>query len=221
MSSPEQRTQTGIDTAEAWQPPPPRPGLHRRLYDWVMSWADSPHGTTALGGLAFAESSFFPVPPDVLLIALGVAKPSRAYWFALVCTVGSVVGGIVGYLIGWGLWHVVADWFFAYVPGFTRETFARVQNLYNEWGFVAVMIAGFTPIPYKVFTIASGLFAMNLPLFVLASILSRGARFFIVSGLIARFGPRMREVLERNFNLMTMLFVILLVGGFLILRLVR
>lgn len=221
MSSSEQQTQQGIETAEAWQPPPSRPGLHRRLYDWVMSWADSPHGTTALGGLAFAESSFFPVPPDVLLIALGVARPARAYWYALVCTVGSVLGGILGYVIGWGLWHVVADWFFAYVPGFSHAAFDRVQNLYNEWGFVAVMIAGFTPIPYKVFTITSGLFAMNVPAFVLASVLSRGARFFIVSGLIARFGPRMREVLERNFNLMTMLFVVLLVGGFLVLRLVR
>jgi membrane protein YqaA with SNARE-associated domain len=213
-------TDQGITTAEAWQPPP-RPGLHRRLYDWVMSWADSRHGSKALFGLAFAESSFFPIPPDVLLIALGVARPARAYAYALMCTAGSVLGGILGYLIGWGLWHIVSDWFFTYVPGFSHASFDRVQGLYDEWGFVAVMIAGFTPIPYKVFTISSGLFGMNMPAFMLASLLSRGARFFIEAGLIARFGPRMRDVLERNFNLMTTLFVVLLVGGFLVLRWVR
>jgi membrane protein YqaA with SNARE-associated domain len=212
--------QRGIATAESWQPPP-RPGLHRRLYDWVMGWADSRHGTSALFGLSFAESSFFPVPPDVLLIALGVARPNRAYWYAFVCTVASVLGGALGYMIGWGFWHAVDQWFFAYVPGFKPEVFARVQGYYTEWGFVAVMIAGFTPIPYKVFTIASGVFAMNLPLFMLASSLSRGARFFIEGGLIARYGARMRDILERNFNLMTALFVVLLLGGFLVLRLVR
>lgn len=212
--------EAAVAVAQAWQPPP-RAGLHRRLYDWVMSWAERPHGTAALGGLAFAESSFFPVPPDVLLIALGVARPARAYWYALVCTVGSVVGGVLGYLIGWGFWHLVSEWFFTWVPGFSREAFARVQGLYEEWGFVAVMIAGFTPIPYKVFTIASGLFAMNLPAFVVASTLSRGARFFIEAALIARYGARVREILERNFNLMTIVFVVLLVGGFLVLRWVR
>jgi membrane protein YqaA with SNARE-associated domain len=198
-----------------------RPGLHRRLYDWVMAWADHPHAGTALFAIAFAESSCFPVPPDVLLIALGVAQPRRAYLFALVCTVGSVAGGILGWLIGWLGWEAVDTFFFAWVPGFTPEVFARVQGYYQEYGFVAVMIAGFTPIPYKVFTIASGVFAMNLPLFVLASVLSRGLRFFIEGMLIARYGARMRDVLERNFNLMTALFVGLLVGGFLVLRLVR
>jgi membrane protein YqaA with SNARE-associated domain len=210
----------GIETAEAWQPPPPA-GLHRRLYDWVMSWADRRHGTTALFAFSFAESSFFPVPPDVLLIALGVAKPARAYFYAAVCTAGSVLGGLLGYWIGWALWHSVSHLFFDYIPGFTPAAFERVQGYYAEWGFVAVMIAGFSPIPYKVFTIASGLFGMYLPAFVLASALSRGARFFIEGGLIARYGARMREVLEKNFNLMTILFVVLLVGGFLVLRLVR
>jgi membrane protein YqaA with SNARE-associated domain len=200
---------------------PTRPGLHRRLYDWVMSWADSRYGTAALAGIAFAESSFFPVPPDVLLIALGVGQPQRAYFFAAVCTIGSVLGGMAGYGIGFGLWEVVRGLFFAYVPGFTPEVFARVQGYYDEYGFVAVMIAGFTPIPYKVFTIASGVFAMNFPAFVLASALSRGARFVIEGALIARYGARMREVLERNFNLMTALFVILLLGGFAVLRLAR
>lgn len=209
------RTATAVDTANA------RPGIHRRLYDWVMSWADSKYGPAALAGISFAESSFFPVPPDVLLIALGVGQPRRAYYFAAVCTVASVLGGMLGYLIGIGLWEVVHDFFFGYVPGFTPEVFARVQGYYDEYGFVAVMIAGFTPIPYKVFTIASGVFAMSFPAFVVASILSRGARFFIEGALIARYGAQMRDVLERNFNLMTALFVVLLLGGFAVLRLVR
>lgn len=200
---------------------PPRPGLHRRLYDWVMGWADTPYGPAALFAIAFAESSFFPVPPDVLLIALGVAQPTRAYYFAAVCTVGSVLGGMAGYLIGYLLWEAVDTLFFAYVPGFTPEVFARVQGYYDEYGFLAVMIAGFTPIPYKVFTIASGVFAMNFPAFVLASVLSRGLRFFIEGGLIARYGARMRDVLERNFNVMTAVFVVLLIGGFAVLRLVK
>jgi membrane protein YqaA with SNARE-associated domain len=211
----------GAETATAWQPPPARPGLHRRLYDWVMGWADRPHGTAALAAIAFAESSVFPVPPDVLLIALGVARPHRAYFFAFVCTAGSVLGGMLGYLIGRLVWESLGPLFFAWVPGFTPAAFARVQGYYVEFGFVAVMIAGFTPIPYKVFTIASGVFGMAFAPFVLASALSRGVRFGIEAALIARYGARMREVLERNFNLMTVVFVVLLVGGFVVLRLVR
>lgn len=193
---------------------PPAAGLHRRLYDWVMSWADGRHGTTALGTLAFAESSFFPVPPDVLLIALGVGRPERAYVFALVCTVASVAGGLLGYAIGAGSWEAAQGLFFDYVPGFTPEVFARVQGYYDEWGFAAVLIAGFTPIPYKVFTIASGVFGMNLAAFALASALSRGLRFFITAALITRYGTQVRTVIEENFNLMTIAFVVLVLGGF-------
>ena len=211
----------GVEVTEPLRPAAPPPGLHRRLYDWVMSWADSPHGTVGLAGIAFAESSVFPVPPDVLLIALGVSRPQRAYYFALVCALGSVTGGMLGYLIGWLLWESVQGVFFTYVPGFTPETFARVQGYYDTYGFLAVLIAGFTPIPFKVFTIASGVFSMSFPAFVLAATLSRGLRFGIEGALITRFGARMREVLERNFNLMTVLFVVLLVGGFLLLRLVH
>jgi len=194
-------------------------GLHRRLYDWVMSWADGSHGTAALGILAFAESSFFPVPPDVLLIALGVSRPRRAYFFALVCTLGSVLGGVLGYGIGYFGWEAVQDLFYRWVPGFTPEVFARVQGYYDEYGFAAVLIAGFTPIPYKVFTIASGVFEMNVPLFVTASAISRGLRFFIEAALITRFGPRVRSVIDENFNLMTVAFVALVVLGFLAVRL--
>lgn len=198
---------------------PPAGGLHRRMYDWVMSWADGRHGTTALAGLAFAESSFFPVPPDVLLIALGVARPQRAYVFALVCTVASVTGGLAGYAIGALGWEATQDFFFQWVPGFTREVFARVQGYYDEYGFAAVLIAGFTPIPYKVFTIASGVFGMNLPAFALASVVSRGLRFFIAAWLITRYGSQVRAVIEDNFNLMTVVFVALVVAGFAAVRL--
>ncbi len=210
-----------VGVAQSWQPPPKRPGIHRRLYDWAISWAESPYGTLALFVIAVAESSFFPIPPDVLLIALGVAQPARALYFALVCSVGSVLGGMLGYAIGWLLWESTRELFFAYVPGFTPAVFTRVSGLYEEWGFVAVMIAGFSPIPYKVFTVASGVFGMNFPAFVLASAISRSARFCIEGALIKRYGARMRDILERNFNLMTALFVILLVGGFLVIRLVR
>jgi membrane protein YqaA with SNARE-associated domain len=208
-------------TVEQGVTAPPAAGLHRRLYDWVMSWADSRHGTTALACLAFAESSFFPVPPDPLLIALGVARPRRAYVFAGVCTVASVAGGLLGYTIGAFGWGATQHLFFRWVPGFTPAVFARVQGYYDEFGFFAVLIAGFTPIPYKVFTIASGVFGMNVPAFALASAVSRGLRFFIEGVLITRYGRQVREVIERNFNLMTFVFVALLVAGFVAIRLVR
>ncbi len=194
--------------------PPPKPGVIRRLYDWVLHWADTPYGTPALGILSFAESSFFPVPPDVLLIALGIGKPKRAFFYALVCSLASVAGGVVGYLIGAGLWSLLANFFFTYIPGFTPEVFAKVEALYREWGFVVVLIAGFTPIPYKVFSIASGVLGMGLPLFAATSALSRSARFFIVSAMIYFFGEPIKKVIDKYFNLLSILFVILLIGGF-------
>jgi membrane protein YqaA with SNARE-associated domain len=219
-AAPADATAEAVADVDAWVPLAAR-GVHRRLYDWVIHWARTPYGVPALFLLAFAESSFFPVPPDLLLIALGVARPQRAFWYAAVCSVASVLGGILGYAIGYLLWEAVHDVFFAYVPGFTPENFARVQELYREYGFVAVMIAGFTPIPYKIFTVASGVFVMNLPLFVLASALSRSTRFFIEGGLMFFFGARVQQILDRHFNLLTVLFLVLLVGGFLAVRLLR
>jgi membrane protein YqaA with SNARE-associated domain len=196
-------------------------GLHRRLYDWVIHWARTPYGVPALGAIAFAESSFFPLPPDVLLLALGVARPSRAFWYATVCSVASVLGGMAGYAIGYFVWDGVREVFFAYVPGFSREGFAHVQGLYNAYGFLAVMLAGFTPIPYKIFTIASGVFAMNFPLFVLASAISRSARFFLEGVLLFWFGERIEQIMDRYFNLITAVFVVLLFGGFAAVKLLR
>lgn len=192
--------------------------LIRRLYDWVLHWAETPYGAPALFLLAFVESSVFPVPPDVLLIALCITLPRRAWYYALLCSVGSLLGGMLGYLLGWGFWSLLDDFFFSYVPGFTPDLFARVQALYAEHDFWVVFAAGFTPIPYKVITIAAGVFLINFPIFVLASLIGRSARFFLVAGLIRRFGPGIRSFVDRYFNLLSMLFLILLVGGFLVVK---
>ena len=188
----------------------------RRLYDWILHFAETPYGTWALFLLAFAESSFFPVPPDVLLIALALAIPARAMRYAAVCTAGSVLGGIFGYFIGYGLMETVG---FRILESYGLSAkFDVIGGLYNRYSAWVVGIAGFTPIPYKVFTIAGGAFRINFPVFIAASIVSRGARFFIVSGLIYRYGEGIKTFLERYFNLLSILFVILLVGGFVLLR---
>jgi membrane protein YqaA with SNARE-associated domain len=193
---------------------PKKKNIVRRLYDWVLHWAETPYGTPALATLSFAESSFFPVPPDVLLIALNMGKPKKSFYFALVCSIASVLGGMFGYFIGMALWSGLSGFFFSYIPGFTPEIFAKVQTMYNEYGFAAVLIAGFTPIPYKVFTIASGVFGMNFPMFVLASVISRSARFFIVSTLIFFFGEPIKKFIDKYFNLLSAAFVVLIILGF-------
>lgn len=184
----------------------------RRLYDWVLSWAETPYGVPALGLLAFAEASFFPVPPDVLLIALCLAIPTKAYRFALVAAIGSVTGGMLGYLLGWGVWDVLSQFFYLYIPGFTAEGFAQVKTLFAQYDFWTVFAAGFTPIPYKIFTIAAGAFQINFPVFVVASLISRGLRFFLVAALFYYLGRPARILIEKYFNLLTILFLVLLIG---------
>lgn len=191
----------------------------KRLYDWVLSWAETPYGAVALAVLAFAESSFFPIPPDVLLIALCLGVREKSYCFALICSVASVLGGIAGYMIGWGMWAAVDQWFFSYVPGFSEDKFEYVQGLYQDWDVWIVFIAAFTPIPYKVITITAGVFALNLPMFIFATIVGRSARFFLVAVLIRRYGEPIRDFIDKRFNLLTIVFVILLVGGFYVLKL--
>ncbi|MEQ9399387.1 MAG: VTT domain-containing protein [Longimicrobiales bacterium] len=191
-----------------------RPGPVRRLYDWVLHWAETRYGTRALAGLSVAESSFFPIPPDPLLVALCLGAPKRSLRFAAVATVASVVGGIIGYGIGALGWSVVQGWFFAYVPGVDADSFAAVQSLYERYDFWAVFLAGLTPIPYKVFTLSSGVFSINFGVFVVASVLSRGLRFFVVAGLIYRFGAPIARFIDRYFDLLAILFGVLLVGGF-------
>lgn len=191
-------------------------GWIRWLYDWVLHWAETPYSVPALVGLSFAESSFFPVPPDVLLIAMCLSLPKRSLWFAAVCTAASVVGGALGYVIGWFLWEQVSGFFFTFV--FSEHVFQVVAEKYNENAFWAVFTAGLTPIPYKVFTIAAGVFEINFNEFIFASILGRSARFFAVAGLIRVFGPPIRTFIDRYFNLLSILFVVLLAGGFVVIR---
>jgi len=192
--------------------------LVRRLYDWVLHWAETPYGGPALFLLALVESSIFPVPPDVLLIALCIALPSRAWHFATLASAGSVLGGLIGYGIGWGAWPLVNPFFYDYIPGFTPVIFERVQGLFAEYDFWVVFTAGFTPIPYKVITIGSGVFEINLLIFVVASMISRSLRFFMVAWLLRRYGSGMRDIIDRYFNLLSIVFVLLLIGGFLLLK---
>ena len=199
----------------AASPPARRRSLVRRLYDWVLSWADSPYGTRALFAISFAESSFFPIPPDVLQVALSVSRPKRSYFYALVSTVASVLGGALGWLIGAFLWQHVAGFFFEYVPGFTREGFAEVEAWYRENAAMAIFTAAFTPIPYKIFTIASGVFAVPLYTLITASFVGRAGRFYAVATVIYFFGPTAKRWLERYFELITVALVALAVGGFL------
>jgi membrane protein YqaA with SNARE-associated domain len=205
--------------AEPGPAAPPRRHLIRRLYDWTVSWAERPGGTWALLAIAFAESSFFPVPPDVLLIALCVGAPHASYRFALVCSVGSVVGGAFGWLLGAAAWHVVRDLFIPYV--FTQATFDHVQRLYQGNAFVAILTAAFTPIPYKVFTVAAGVLDVSLATLLLASSLGRSARFFLVASVFFFFGRPVRALIERYFDLLTWGLLALGIAGFLVLRYLR
>jgi membrane protein YqaA with SNARE-associated domain len=192
-------------------------GWYRRLYDWVIKWASTPSAAAALFLLAFAESSFFPIPPDVLLMAIVLADRKRAWRSAAITTAGSVLGGILGYIIGWGFWGATADLFYRWVPGFTPEVYARVAQMYEQHNFWVVFTAGFTPIPYKVFTIGAGVAAISLPTFLVASALSRGARFLLVSALLHRFGAPIRKFIDRHLWWLTLLIAALLIGGFAVL----
>jgi membrane protein YqaA with SNARE-associated domain len=194
-------------------------GLPRRLYDWVLHWAATPYAVAALALLSFAEASFFPVPPDVLLIAMCLGMRQRALTFALVCSLASVAGGLLGYGIGALAWDQLSEHFYRWIPGFSAAKFERVQALYNEWGVLIVFTAGFTPIPFKLFTIVSGV--MDLPIlpFLGASAVGRSLRFFLVAGMIYRFGEPVRAFIDRYFNWLALAFTVLLVGGFAALKL--
>ena len=190
----------------------------RRLYDWVLHWAETPYGSWALFLLAFCESSFFPIPPDVLLIALGVALPKKALRYAWICSVGSVLGGCLGYLIGWQFMANLGQRIIAFY-GLSQKV-AYIQSLYMAYDAWAIGIAGFTPIPYKVFTISAGAFQINFSVFVIASIVSRSARFFLVGGLLYIFGAKIQAFIDRYFNMLAVAFTVLLVAGFVIIKLV-
>jgi membrane protein YqaA with SNARE-associated domain len=189
----------------------------RGLYDWVLHWAATPYGSWALFLLALSESSFFPIPPDVLLIALAVAIPEKSFKYALICSVGSVLGGCLGYLIGWQFMTGIGERIISFYG--LNQKVAYIAELYSTYDAWAIGIAGFTPIPYKVFTITAGAFKIDFWVFLLASIVSRSARFFLVGGLIYIFGAQIKSFIDRYFNLLAIAFAVLLVVGFIIIKL--
>lgn len=191
----------------------PRWHYHRRLYDWVLSLAHHRHGTRCLFALAFAESSFFPVPPDVLQIALTIERRDKAWRFAGVSTIGSVLGGIAGYLIGWLGWEAIGPFMFEYVPGFTHEHFDYVQGKYEAYAFLTILTAAFTPIPYKVFTITAGVFGVPLWALVVGSLLGRAGRFYMVAGIMWKFGAPAKRFVDKYFNLLTLACMALVVAA--------
>lgn len=184
----------------------------------MLSWADTPYGSPALFTLSFAESSFFPIPPDVLQIALTLGNLRRWAFYAGLSAVASTLGGMAGYAIGAGLWHMMQDLFFRWVPGFTPEVFAKVQGYYLEHDVWIVFIAAFTPIPYKVITIAGGVCRIAFLPFVLASLVGRAMRFFLVGAALRKWGQPAKAFLERRFELCTAAFTAMLIGGFLVLK---
>jgi membrane protein YqaA with SNARE-associated domain len=184
----------------------------RKMYDWMMRMAGSKRAPEALGVVSFVESSFFPIPPDVMLIPMVLARREKAFWYATIATVTSVLGGLLGYAIGYFLFDTIGQSvlnFYGYA-----EKFSQFAEKYNQYGAWIVFMAGLTPFPFKVITIASGTVAMNVPAFIVASIVGRSARFFAVAALLYFFGPPIRAFIERYFGILTVVFFILLFGGF-------
>ena len=188
----------------------------RSLYDWTLSMAGHRHALWVLALVAFIESSVFPIPPDVLMIPMIIAAPKRAFLIAGVALVSSVLGGLFGYWIGAALFDTVGE---PVLQFYGKDAyFDEFATRYNEWGAWAVLIAGVTPFPYKVITILSGATGLNLAVFMVASVIARGLRFFIVAALLWKFGPPIRDFIERRLGLMFTLFCILLIGGFAVVR---
>ena len=191
-------------------------GFLRKMYDWVLSWAHKKHSSFALFILAFSESSFFPVPPDVLQIALSVSKPKKAFFYALIASIGSVLGAVLGYFIGFFLFDTVGSGIINSL-GYQAQ-FQTVGELYKSYAFLAILASAFTPIPFKVFTIAAGFWKVGLGPLILASVIGRSARFFLVGTLLYFFGPKMKEFIDKYFNWLTIIFFVLLIGGFLFVK---
>ena len=191
-----------------------RASMFNSLYPKIRALAEGPHAERALAAVAFAESSFFPIPPDVLLAPMALANPKRAWRYALIATVASVVGGMLGYAIGAVLYDTAGQWLIG-LYGYGAKVDA-LKLTYAQWGWLVILIKGATPIPYKLVTIVSGLLGYNFPLFVALSVLTRGARFFLVAGALHWFGEPLRGAMERNFAAVLGAFVALVVAGFVI-----
>lgn len=188
----------------------------KRTYDWTLSFAAHRHARWALAGVSFAESSFFPIPPDLLLIPMVVSERAKAWVYAAICTIASVLGGILGYAIGFFLFETIGTAVLDFYH--LSDKFAAFAAQYNDYGAWIVFVAGVTPIPYKLITIASGTTELNFATFVIASIGARGLRFFAVAGLLYWAGPPIREFVERHLSLAFTAFVIVLVGGFVLVK---
>jgi membrane protein YqaA with SNARE-associated domain len=185
--------------------------LFTPLYDKCMQWARHQHAVWYLSGLSFAESSFFPVPPDVMLAPMSMAQPARAWRYAGITTLASVVGGLLGYFIGFYAFDLIQPWL---QESHYWDSYLHARSWFEEWGFWAILVAGFSPIPYKVFTIAAGTLAMHLPLFVAGSIIGRGGRFFLVAALMAWGGPEMEGKLRTYVERLGWLVIVLAVLAF-------
>lgn len=190
--------------------------LFRRAYDWTIRWANTSQALIALFLIALAESSFFPIPPDVLLIAIVATRPTRWLLAAALCSAGSLLGAAIGYAIGFGLMATVGESIIGFYGA--EHHWDRFVVLADSWSTWFLAAAAFTPIPFKVATIASGAIEMPFVSFLVISLIGRATRFFLVAGILRLFGARIRQALEDNFNMATLLFFTLLIGGFLILR---
>lgn len=182
----------------------------KKLYDAVLGWADKKHSLYALSTVSFLEASVFPIPPDPLLMALCLGKPKRSFLFAFFCSLFSVIGAILGYLIGLSLWEVGQDFFFSYI--LKKSAFEYVETLYQQNSFIAILTAAFSPIPYKVFTIAAGVFKISLFNLIIASAIGRSGRFFFEAGLIYFFGPKIKKFIDRYFNIITIIVTLIIIG---------
>ena len=188
----------------------------KRLYNWTLDKANHKNAKWYLSLISFAESSFFPIPPDILLIPMALASKTKAIFYAFICTFSSVLGGIMGYAIGYYFYNTVGIYIIEFYH--LENSFSIFENYYNEFGMLIVLGAGITPFPYKFITIASGVFGLNIFLFIFVSIIGRGFRFYLIAILLYFFGEKIKLIIDRYFNVLTIVFFILLVGSVFIIR---
>jgi len=196
--------------------------LLRKLYNWVLNWSKSPFGIYALFILSFLESFIFPIPPDVLLIALAVGSRLKALKFALICSLGSIIGAIVGYSIGFYLWwdfNGISDFFYNNISSLNINSFNNIKLYYEKYGFLIIFTAGFTPLPFKLITISSGAFNISFPIFIIASTLSRSSRFLLIAFLINKYGIAIESFIDKYFNILSLLFIFILFSAYLFIEL--
>ena len=190
--------------------------LLRKLYDWTLEKSKDSKAPWFLAFISFSESSFFPIPPDIILIPMVIANRIKAWTYATICTVSSVLGGVLGYFIGFFFYNSVGIMIVQYYS--LENLFSSFESSYNDYGILIVLGAGFTPFPFKFITIASGLFSLNLSLFISVAFIARGLRFFLVAGLLKLFGNFIKNLIDRYFNIIATLFFLLLIGSFILIK---